>query len=67
MSPTSNRNAADGTLERRDGRYILRYERRLRHPLDRVWAAITEPEQIVAWLGEADLELVAGGAVECAG
>ena len=64
MSPTSNRNAADGTLEHRDGTYILRYERHLRHPLDRVWAALTEPEQIGAWLAEADLDLVAGGAVE---
>lgn len=64
MSTTSNRNAADGTLLHRDGTYILRYERRLRHPLDRVWAAITEPAQIAEWLGEADLELVDGGAVE---
>jgi uncharacterized protein YndB with AHSA1/START domain len=64
MSPTSNRNAADGTLVHRDGTYILRYERHLRHPLDRVWAALTEPEQIGAWLAEADLDLVAGGAVE---
>ena len=45
MCPASNRNAADGTLERRNDRYILRYERRRRHPLDRVWAAITEPGQ----------------------
>ena len=64
MSTTSNRNAADGTLLHRDGTYILRYERRLRHPLDRVWAAITEPAQIAEWLGEADLELVDGGSVE---
>jgi uncharacterized protein YndB with AHSA1/START domain len=64
MAPTSNSNAADGTLVHRDGTYILRYERHLRHPLVRVWAALTEPEQIAGWLAEADLDLVAGGAVE---
>jgi hypothetical protein len=41
--PTSNSNdAAAGTLVHRDGTYILRYERHLRHPLVRVRAAPTE-------------------------
>ena len=31
--------------------------------VERVWQAITEPEEIVQWLGEADLEPVEGGAV----
>ena len=34
---------ADGTLETRDGRHVLRYERRLAHPVERVWAALTQP------------------------
>ena len=55
---------ADGTLETRDGRHVLRYERRLAHPVDRVWAALTEPAELRAWLADADIELVRGGAVQ---
>jgi uncharacterized protein YndB with AHSA1/START domain len=39
-----------GTLHARtDGRFELRFERRLTHPVARVWRAITEPEQLRAW------------------
>ena len=54
---------ADGTLETRDGRHVLRYERSLAHPVDRVWAALTEPDEVRTWLAEADLDLVLGGRV----
>ncbi len=54
----------DGTIEKRDGGYVLRYERHLDHPLERVWAALTEPDQLVQWLADADLDLVEGGAFE---
>ena len=30
-----------------DGRYVLRYERRLRHPIEKVWDALTDPD--AAW------------------
>ena len=40
---------SDGTLERTDAGPRLRFERRLGHPPQRVWAAITEPEQLKAW------------------
>jgi uncharacterized protein YndB with AHSA1/START domain len=54
----------DGTVERHDdGRVTLRYERRLAHPLARVWAAITEPDELARWLGAADYDLRPGGAV----
>ena len=54
----------DGTIETRpDGTYVLRYERRLRHPIERVWAAITEPDRIEAWLARAELDLTEGGRV----
>jgi uncharacterized protein YndB with AHSA1/START domain len=54
----------DGTLETRpDGTYVLRYERRLSHPIDRVWAALTEPAEIEAWLARAQLDLSEGGRV----
>jgi uncharacterized protein YndB with AHSA1/START domain len=34
---------------RKDGRFALRFERMLSHPIDKVWRAITEPEQLRAW------------------
>ena len=39
----------DGVLSQNDGRYELRFVRRLAHPVDKVWAAITEPEGLGAW------------------
>jgi uncharacterized protein YndB with AHSA1/START domain len=39
-----------GTLEQRDdGRWQLRFSRRLAHPLDTVWQAITQPEHLARW------------------
>ncbi|MGF7233628.1 MAG: SRPBCC domain-containing protein, partial [Frankia sp.] len=52
-----------GTVTRNGDRSILRYERHLRHPVAAVWAAITEPEQLVAWLADAQLEPIEGGKV----
>jgi uncharacterized protein YndB with AHSA1/START domain len=40
---------ADGTLSTVDGRPVLRFERRLRHPAQRVWAAITDPAELKHW------------------
>jgi uncharacterized protein YndB with AHSA1/START domain len=59
MSATS----PDGTIEERDGKRILRFERRLEHPVDRVWAALTEPSELVGWLAEAELERREGGPI----
>ncbi|HEX6023669.1 MAG TPA: SRPBCC family protein [Solirubrobacter sp.] len=39
----------DGQLFERDGRFELRFERSLAHPVARVWSAITEPEGLSAW------------------
>lgn len=39
----------DGTLEQKDGRWSLRFERRLPHPPDKVWRALVEPEHLAAW------------------
>lgn len=39
----------DGTLEILDGRPALRLERRLAHPVDRVWRAVTEPAELAGW------------------
>lgn len=54
----------DGTIGTRDdGRGVLRYERYLAHSPQRVWAALTEPEQLVGWLAEATLDGIEGGAI----
>jgi uncharacterized protein YndB with AHSA1/START domain len=56
---------ADGTVDTlADGRRVLRYERRLAHPVDRVWSAITRPAELRAWLADADVDLAPGGAVQ---
>ena len=39
----------DGVLSEIDGRYELRFVRPLSHPVEKVWAAITEPEGLRAW------------------
>ncbi|MET0390693.1 MAG: SRPBCC domain-containing protein [Polyangiales bacterium] len=38
-----------GTLEKVAGRYQLRYERRLRHPADKVFRALVEPDELAHW------------------
>jgi len=56
--------APDGTLERAGERYVLRYERRLARPVERVWMALTRPDELVKWLAEADIDPTPGGRVE---
>jgi len=43
-------NEADlGTLTRQGDRWALRFTRRLAHPREKVWRAVTEPEHLAAW------------------
>lgn len=53
------------TLTTADGRPVLRIERRLAHPRDKVWRAITEPEQLSRWypFRATALDLRIGGAI----
>ena len=39
-----------GEILHQDGRYGLRYERRLRHAPERVWRALTESESLRHWM-----------------
>jgi uncharacterized protein YndB with AHSA1/START domain len=56
--------SSDGTVRTiDDGRQELRFERGLDHPVERVCAALTEPEQMVGWWAEAELDLRVGGSV----
>ncbi|MGP3926431.1 SRPBCC family protein [Streptomyces sp. 8N616] len=53
------------TLTTVDGRPVLRIERRLAHPPDKVWRAITEPEHLSQWypFRATELELRIGGKI----
>jgi len=66
QSPDPTTARADGTVEEIGGRYVLRFERRLPHPVETVWDALTRPERLRDWFGEVEvkLELVEGGKFE---
>jgi hypothetical protein len=38
-----------GTYETIEGRPAVRFERRLAHPVDAVWRAVTEPAELAHW------------------
>src|SRR5439155_20424380 len=40
-----DRRTVNGTLWTEQGRQVLRFERRLAHPVEKVWRAITEPAE----------------------
>jgi uncharacterized protein YndB with AHSA1/START domain len=50
-----------GTLTDHGDHVVLRYERRLAHPVDRVWAALTDPRELLAWWGEVHAPRLAQG------
>jgi uncharacterized protein YndB with AHSA1/START domain len=51
-----------GTYGTVDGRPVLRFERRLAHPVDAVWRAITEPAELAHWFPAAvAVDLRVGG------
>jgi uncharacterized protein YndB with AHSA1/START domain len=52
-------------LDTVDGRSVLRMERRLKHPPEKVWRAVTEPERLSEWFPTTVTpELRVGGVVE---
>lgn len=61
MSTDATTTPADGVLEQAGDRQVIRFERRLAHPIERVWAALTDPAELLGWWGEAEVELVEGG------
>lgn len=47
-----------GTFRREeDGSARLRFERHLKHPVERVWDAITNPDKLALWLARFTMEL----------
>jgi uncharacterized protein YndB with AHSA1/START domain len=52
------------TLENADGRSVLHMERRLAHPVERVWRAVSEPAGLAAWFpSTVEIDLRVGGAL----
>jgi uncharacterized protein YndB with AHSA1/START domain len=39
-----------GTVERGDDGYVVRFERQLHHPREKVWRAITESDHLAHWM-----------------
>lgn len=58
---TNQAPAADGALRRVAGGHELRFERFLAHPPPAVWAALTDPDALAAWLAPGTIELTPGG------
>jgi uncharacterized protein YndB with AHSA1/START domain len=54
---TTPQTQPDGTVEQVDGRTVLHFERRFRHPIERVWDALTRPEELAKWVGEAEVTI----------
>ena len=61
MGSESRPEGPDGLLELGATQCVVRFERILQHPVERVWAALTEPDRLAAWWGRAELSLVPGG------
>jgi uncharacterized protein YndB with AHSA1/START domain len=51
----------EGTIEQVGQLYVLRFERHVRHPIERVWAALTDPAQLPQWLAAAEIDPVPNG------
>jgi uncharacterized protein YndB with AHSA1/START domain len=51
MSPSSPDRSVDpdGTIEQTPTGGVIRFVRRLRHPVTEVWAAVTEPARLAEW------------------
>ena len=53
-----------GTYETIEGKPAVRFERRYPHPVDRVWRAVTDPQQLAHWFpSEVEVDLREGGAM----
>ena len=54
----------NGTYEEIEGRPALRFERSFKHPVERVWRAVSDPEEMHRWFpATVTLDLRPGGAM----
>lgn len=63
MTDTVSLGADAGAWREIDDGWELRFERRLRHSPERVWAALTTPNGLRGWLAAAEIEPRDGGAM----
>ncbi len=57
-----------GTYLEHDGRPAVRFRRTYPHPIQRVWAAVTEPDELSRWFpSDVRMESRVGGTVEFSG
>ena len=62
--PSMNTNQQSDTLTTAEGRTALRMERKLAHPPQKVWAALTEPASLARWFpAQVEVELEPGGTI----
>jgi uncharacterized protein YndB with AHSA1/START domain len=52
-----------GRLDRHGDRATMTFRRRLPHPIDAVWAALTDPDERAAWFGATTIEPRTGGRI----
>jgi uncharacterized protein YndB with AHSA1/START domain len=50
-----------GSITTTPGGRVLRFERHLGHPIEAVWAALTDSTELPKWFAPADIELRVGG------
>lgn len=56
--------SVDGKYEEIGGQPALVFERRLSHPVEAVWSAVTKPDELKRWFpAEVDVDLREGGAM----
>ncbi len=54
-----------GTLTEHDGRPAVRFRRRYAYPVERLWAAVTDPEELSRWFpSRVRMQPRAGGTIE---
>ena len=54
----------EGRISIENDRAVLTFERRLPHPIERVWAAITDPVERGQWMGDTTVDGREGGTIE---
>jgi len=64
--PDQSDRSRDGTVHERADGYELRFERHLLHPVEKVWAALTDPARRAQWFAPGEIELRLGGRVSLA-
>ena len=61
MLPDQDHSAQNGIIKRAPDGYSIRFERRLSHPLEKVWKAITQPDILAKWLAVVTIDPTPGG------